>query len=173
MEFNLAESFGALALLIHFVGYRQNQVNRYRLISALGLLSLSTHFFLLGAMAAGIGCGLAALRNLIALRHRSMLLVIFFVVLHMLFFAYEWWWLNHGAEIILAYISAIIFTLGSILLQRTHSIRKWFILAEGLGLAYAVIVGSVFGSLFNISNLLSIAIKLYQDRVHRKHQTPV
>ncbi|GAB3018666.1 YgjV family protein [Bowmanella dokdonensis] len=160
----LAEGFGALALVCNFIAYRQNRVNHYRFISALGLTFLSTHFFLLSAMAAGIGCGLAAIRNLIALRYRPLWLVYFFVLLHLPFFIYEWWWLNHGWPIILAYVSAIIFTLGSLLLQHTHRIRQWFILAEGLGLAYALLVGSLFGSLFNISNLSSIGIKLYQDR---------
>ncbi|WP_308427840.1 YgjV family protein [Lacimicrobium alkaliphilum] len=164
----MAEAFGALALIINFIGYRQNRVNHYRLISALGLACLSTHFFLLGAMAAGVGCSLASLRNIIALWHRSLMLVVVFVVIHLLFFAYEWWVLQHDWRIILAYASAIIFVLGSILLQRTHHIRQWFILAEGLGLAYAVSVGSVFGSIFNISNLTSISIKLYQDRANDK-----
>lgn len=159
----LAEGFGALALVVNFIGYRQNRINHYRFISALGLMCLSTHFFLLGAMAAGIGCALASLRNIIALWHRSMNLVLAFVVIHLLFFAYEWWVMLHGWEIVLAYASAIIYTLGSILLQRTERIRQWFILAEGLGLAYALAVGSVFGSLFNISNLTSIIIKLWQD----------
>jgi hypothetical protein len=159
----LAEGFGALALIINFVGYRQNQVNHYRFISALGLACLSTHFFLLGAMAAGIGCALASVRNIIALWHRSLMLVSVFVLIHVLFFAYEWWLLQHDWRIILAYASALIFTLGSVLLQQTHRIRQWFILAEGLGLAYAVSVGSVFGSIFNVSNLTSIGIKLWQD----------
>ncbi|AWL11002.1 hypothetical protein HMF8227_00506 [Saliniradius amylolyticus] len=163
MEHLFAEAFGAVALVVNFIGYRQNEVNRYRLISALGLMCLSTHFFLLDAMAAGIGCGLASIRNIIALRFRYLWLVYFFVALNLAFFAYEWWWLDHGWPILLAYASSLVFTLGSILIQHTHRIRQWFILAEGLGLAYALVVGSIFGSIFNISNLTSISIKLWQD----------
>lgn len=36
-------------------------------------------------MAAGVGCALASLRNIIALWHRSMMLVVIFVVIHLLF----------------------------------------------------------------------------------------
>ena len=75
----IAESFGALAVLLNFIGYRQNKINHYRFISALALMSVSTHFFLLGAMAAGIGCLLASIRNLIAMHcyyHSHVTLVI-------------------------------------------------------------------------------------------------
>jgi hypothetical protein len=42
-------------------------------------------------------------------------------------------------------------------------IRQWFILAEVLGLIYAIMVGSIFGTVFNITNLLSIFYTLFQD----------
>lgn len=159
-----AEIFGAIAVVLNFIGYRQNDINRYRFISALALASVSAHFFLLGAMAAGIGCLLACIRNIIAMRYRSNYVLYLFVVLNVGFFCYEYFWLDHGHMIIVAYVSSLIFTVGSIVLQDANLIRRWFVLAEILGLAYAISVGSIFGSVFNVSNLFSISLKMWQER---------
>ncbi|MBO1254524.1 YgjV family protein [Alteromonas sp. 5E99-2] len=163
-----AEALGALALVINFIGYRQNDMNRYRIISAVALAVVSTHFFLLGAMAAGIGCGLASLRNIVALRYRRSEVVLLFVAVNLGFLFYEWFALQHAWIIAIAYTSSLVFTIGSFVLKSATRIRQWFILAELLGLTYAILVGSIFGSIFNISNLVSIFIKLKQDYRHKK-----
>lgn len=160
----LAEGFGALAVILNFIGYRQNQVDRYLIISACALFSVSIHFFMLDAMAAGVGCMLASIRNLVALRTRSHRVVAFFVGANLAFFAYEWFVLEHGWLIIVAYTSSLIFTVGSIVLRDAMRIRQWFLIAESLGLVYSVLVGSIFGTVFNISNLFSIITKLVQER---------
>lgn len=160
----IAEAFGALAVVLNFIGYRQNDVNQYRLYSAIALASVSTHFFMLGAMAAGIGCLLACIRNIVAMRYRSKEILYLFMATNIAFFCYEWFGLDHPWYILFSYVSSLIFTVGSIVLQNAMRIRQWFILAESLGLVYALIVGSIFGSVFNVSNLVSIAIKLYQEK---------
>ena len=66
--------------------------------------------------------------------------------------------------ILVVYASSLIFTVGSIVLQDANQIRRWFVLAEMLGLIFALSVGSIFGSIFNISNLFSIGLKLWQER---------
>lgn len=160
----LAEGFGALAVILNFIGYRQNQVDRYLIISACALFSVSIHFFMLDAMAAGVGCMLASIRNLVALRTRSHRVVAIFVGANLAFFAYEWFVLDHGWLIIVAYTSSLIFTVGSIVLQDAKRIRQWFLVAESLGLIYSVLVGSIFGTVFNVSNLFSIITKLVQEK---------
>lgn len=160
----LAESFGALAVLLNFFGYRQTNVNRYLIVSALALFSVSAHFYLIEAMAASVACALAGLRNLVVIKVRGQAILYVFVSLNLIFFTYEWFVLNHSWIIFVAYTSALIFTVGSIILKDTNTIRRWFIMAEGLGLTYSVLVGSLFGSIFNSVNLLSILIKLYQSR---------
>lgn len=160
----IAEGLAAAALLINFIGYRQNDVNRYRLVSALALLCLSLHFFMINALAAGVSCALSVLRNLIAMRTQHVSVVYVFVAATLGFFAYEWFVLDNGPLIIVAYTSFIIFTIGSVVLTTTQAIRRWFLFAELLGLAYAIGVGSVFGSLFNITNLVSITIKAREDK---------
>jgi hypothetical protein len=164
----IAEAFGALAVVLNFIGYRQNDVNRYRFISALALASVSTHFFMLGATAAGIGCLLACIRNIVAMRYRSHSVVLLFVAANIGFLLFEWFGLGNGWIILIAYSSSLIFTVGSIVLQDAVRIRQWFILAEILGLVYALLVGSIFGSVFNISNLISILVKLKQDKTQIK-----
>ena len=159
----LAEALGALAVVLNFIGYRQNDVNQYRFFSALALASVSAHFFMLGAMAAGIGCLLACIRNFVAMRYRSKEILYLFMDSNIGFFCYEWFGLDHPWYILFSYVSSLIFTVGSIVLQNAMRIRQWFIVAELLGLVYAVIVGSIFGSIFNISNLFSILLKLYQE----------
>jgi uncharacterized membrane protein len=52
--------------------------------------------------------------------------------------------------------------------RNDRRIRQWFILAEVLGLIYAIMVGSIFGTVFNITNLLSIFYTLYQDSAAEK-----
>ena len=158
----VAEAFGAVALVFNFIGYRQNDANHYRALSAIALLSVSIHFFMLDAMAAGIGCLMASVRNVIALKYRNPVILYFFVGLNIAFLLMEWFVLEHGPLIFVAYASSLIFTIGSIVLQDATKIRRWFVLAELLGLAYAVLVGSIFGTLFNISNLTSIFVKMYQ-----------
>ncbi|MBT0585886.1 YgjV family protein [Alteromonas oceanisediminis] len=159
----VAEALGAAAVIFNFIGYRQNNVNRYLVISAAALACLSVHFFMLGAMAAGIGTALASIRNVIATRYRHRSILYLFVGLNIAFFCYEYFWLDHGAMIMVAYASSLVFTVGSIVLQDANLIRRWFILAEVLGLIYAISVGSIFGSIFNISNLISIGSKLWQE----------
>lgn len=160
----IAETFGAVAVVFNFIGYRQQDINRYRFISAIALAAVSVHFFLLGAMAAGIGTALACVRNLIAIYYRGNALLALFVVLNIAFFSYEWAVLDSPWIIIIAYSSSMIFTVGSIVLNEASKIRQWFILAEGLGLVYAVMVGSIFGTIFNITNLISIIYVLYRDK---------
>ncbi len=160
----IAEAFGAIAVVFNFIGYRQQDINRYRLISAIALAAVSTHFFMLEALAAGIGTALACVRNLIAMRYRGNGILAVFVVLNVAFFCYEWGVLDSPWIIIIAYSSSMIFTVGSIILTNAVQIRRWFIFAEALGLIYAVLVGSIFGTIFNISNLCSIFYILYRDR---------
>lgn len=166
MEFALY-LFGALALLTNFIGYRQNTVNRYRLVSAFALAFLSIHFFILGAMAAGISLALGAVRNIVAMKYRQRWILYLFVLLNIAFCLFEWFVLQNSALLFIAYASALVFTVGSIVLESAASIRRWFIVAELLGLVYAVAVGSVFGIVFNISNLTSILLKMYHEKRHK------
>ena len=156
----IAEAFGAVAVVLNFIGYRQLNIDRYLLISAFALAALSAHFFLLDAMAAGVGTLLASCRNVIALKYRSKAVLFFFIAVNLAFLSYEWFVLNHDWIIFIAYMSSLVFTIGSLVIRDVHTIRKVFIIAEGLGLIYAVSVGSIFGTVFNLSNLLSIIIKL-------------
>lgn len=166
----IAEAFGAVAVVFNFIGYRQQDVNHYRFISAIALAALSTHFFMLGALAAGIGTALACVRNLIAIYYRGNAVLAFFVVLNIAFFCYEWGVLNSPWIIIIAYASSMIFTVGSIILNDATQVRRWFIFAEALGLVYAVLVGSIFGTIFNISNLCSIVYILRRDKKRKDKQ---
>jgi hypothetical protein len=168
----VAEVFGAIAVVFNFIGYRQSDINRYRFISAIALLSVSIHFFLIGAMAAGIGCMLACIRNIVAIKYRGLLVLIAFVTANFCFFFYELLWLDHSWIIVIAYASSLIFTIGSISLTSAKMIRQWFILAEVLGLIYAITVGSIFGTIFNVTNLLSIFYTLYQDAAAEKKALP-
>ncbi len=162
--FSLAEAFGALAVILNAIGYRQDNINAYRLWVALALAAVSTHFFMLGAMAAGIGCALACVRNLIALFTQHWWVVVVFVAANLGFLGWEFFILDHGPLIFIAYTSSIIFTVGTVLIQDATRIRQVFIAAEGLGLVYALSVGSIFGSVFNLVNLTSIGLKLWQDK---------
>lgn len=160
---SIAETFGLFALIANFIAYRQNSANRYRIVSACALAALSIHFFMLGAVAGSIVTAIAVVRNFIALRWRGPIVLWGFVAVNVGFFVWE---LTSDVPIIpllLAYISSIIFTVGAIVLNDPTRIRQWFLLAEVLGLAYAIIVGSVSGTVFNIVNLSSIVLKLLQD----------
>ena len=115
---------------------------------------------MLDAMAAGVGTLLASVRNFIAIKHRSNTILFAFVAVNIGFLAYEWFVLEHGWIIFIAYASSLIFTVGSLVIRNTHNIRKVFLVAETLGLVYAISVGSIFGTVFNVSNLISILSKL-------------
>ena len=104
----VAEAFGAIAVVLNFIGYRQNRVERYLFISAFALLSLSVHFFMLDAMAAGVGTCLAGLRNFIAIKNRSRWVLFVFVAANILFMLYEWFILHHDWNIFIAYASSLI-----------------------------------------------------------------
>lgn len=160
----IAEAFGAIAVIFNFIGYRQHDINRYRLISAIALASISIHFFLLGALAAGYGCALACIRNIIAMRFRGKGVLLLFILANIGFFIYEWFYLQSAWIILFAYTSSMIFTVGSIVLKSALRIRQLFIFAEVLGLIYAILVGSVFGTVFNTLNLSSIFYTLYKER---------
>ncbi|WP_194755722.1 YgjV family protein [Aliidiomarina indica] len=156
--------FGAAALVLNFIGYRQETVNRYRFVTAFALASLSVHFFMLGAMAAGIGLAIGAVRNIVAMRFQSMPVLIGFVLINVVFCLIEWFILKNPATLFIAYTASLIFTVGSVILKSADTIRKWFIVAESLMFIYAFLVFSPFGMLFNVSNLTSIFLKLRSDR---------
>ncbi len=164
----LAESFGVLALVLNFIAYRQPSANGYRLISAIALGCLSVHFFMIEAMAGSIVTGIAFVRNLVALRWQGPWVLWSFVAINIGFLVYEIIAPQGGQAVYwalaLAYSSSIIFTVGSIKLNDPALIRRWFLLAESLGLMYSVLVGSVSGTVFNIVNITSILLKLLQDR---------
>lgn len=179
---SVAELFGFFALITNFIAYRQPTANRYRIVSALALAALSIHFFMLDAIAGGIVTAIAVLRNFIALRWQGPWVLWGFVALNLVFLFIEWLFpiaslqfstsgvvVTFSSEpsdwsIWIAYTSSIIFTVGSIKLNDPERIRRWFLLAESLGLIYAIIVGSVSGTVFNIVNLTSIILKLLQDK---------
>lgn len=161
---SVAEFFGLLALIANFIAYRQTTANRYRIVSACALSALSVHFFMLGAVAGGVVTAMAVVRNVIALRWRGSIVLWGFVAINFIFFGWELTNQEPLTPLLLAYTSSIIFTVGSIVLNDPTSIRRWFLLAELLGLAYAIVVGSVSGTVFNIVNLTSIILKLLQDR---------
>lgn len=163
----LLHILGALALVTNFIGYRQNTINRYRFISAIALALLSWHFFLLGGTAAGITLALGAIRNIVALKYRQRWILYLLVLINSAFCAWEWFVLGNSALLFFSYAAALIFTVGSIVLQSAASVRRWFILAECLGFIYAAAVGSAFGILFNISNLTSIFLKMRSDRKNK------
>ncbi len=164
----LAESFGAVALVLNFIAYRQPSANRYRFISAIALGCLSVHFFMIDAIAGSIVTGIAFFRNLIAIRWQGPRVLWFFVAVNIAFLVYELMFPQGGQPVYwalaLAYSSSIIFTVGSIKLNDPDLIRRWFLMAEVLGLMYSVLVGSLSGTVFNIVNLTSILLKLLQDK---------
>lgn len=155
---------GAAALVTNFFAYRADSVNSYRLISALAFAFLSAHFYMQDALAGAIGVGIGSIRNLVAIRYNQPGIIIVFVAATVGFCLWEWLVLDHPATLFIAYASALIFTIGSIILTSATSIRRWFIAAEALGLLYALLVGSWLGALFNVSNLTSIGVKLHADQ---------
>ena len=116
-----------------------------------------------GALAGGIGLAIGSIRNIVSLRYTQTPVLVGFVFINVAFCIWEWLVLESPAILFIAYASALVFTVGTIVLKSAEAIRKWFIVAELLGLIYAALVGSVFGVLFNISNLTSIVVKLVQE----------
>jgi len=155
-------------MLINFIGYRQSSVNRYRLISGIAMICLGTHFLLLDALAAAIGCYLAFARNIIAMRTQHVSIVVIFVLLNIAFLLYELLLLGHGPIILLAYTASITFTVGTFLLSSADKIRKVFLFAESCNLVYAIYVGSVMGTVGIVINIIGIVTKLWQDSKSHK-----
>lgn len=159
-----AEAFGALALAFNIVAYRQDTMSRYLIFSGFSMACLSAHFFLLEAYAAGIGCGLAAIRNAVALKSRATWVLLLFVSLNIGAMLVEYFVLNHGPLLFLAYASGFIFTVGSIVITQVEVMRRWFLFAESLGCLYAVLVGSIFGTIFNLVNITNILLKMVRSK---------
>lgn len=165
-----AEALGAIAVVINFISYRQNDINHYRLISAIALAFLCVHFYLLDAMAAFVVLLLSSIRNLLAMRWQNMWMVHVFLLLNFGFWGYELFWLQNPWYVSIAYGSSVIFIVGTILIQNATLMRKWFVLAEAMGLLYCLLVGSIFGTVFNTLNLISILHKLYLELRYKAEQ---
>lgn len=181
----LAEAMGVIAVIINVISYRQHDMNRYRLVSAIALSFLALHFFLLDAISGAIVLLISVIRNIMAMRWQTVSLAILFAGLTIGFGLLEWFYVpmlqtwfsalatTVGAPewqyvaqpwtMLFAYLSAVIFAVGTILIRNTTQLRKCFLLAESLGLVYALSVGSVLGTVFNVFNLISIVFTLYQD----------
>ena len=154
----ITELFAACALLANIVAYRQQQVRGYRIYSGCAMLLLAIHFLRLEAYAAAIGCSLAVVRNVVSLKYNDWLTTGIFVVINLVGLGIEWFYLHHGPEIFIAYTASLIFTVGTLRLENLVDIRRWFTLAEGLNLVYALVVGSVFGSIYSVFNLCVLAM---------------
>jgi len=163
----ITELFAVCALLVNIIAYRQSAIKHYRIYSGLAMLLLCVHFFRLEAYAASVGTALAVVRNIVSLKYNDWLTTGFFVVLNFIGMGVEWFVLGHGAEIFIAYTASIIFTVGTLRLQNILDIRRWFSLSEALNLWYSLIVGSIFGSIYSLFNLMVLAIfwfKWFRDR---------
>ena len=160
----VAEGIGAAALLFNVVAYRQDDMRRYLIFSGCSMACLSLHFYLLLAYAAAIGCGLAAIRNAVVLKTRARWVVAVFVGLNVSAMLIEYFVLQHGPWLFLAYLSGFIFTVGSIVITQVMVMRRWFLCAECLGCVYAVIVGSIFGTVFNLVNMSNIVLKMVRAK---------
>ena len=161
----LTEAFALSALCFNMLAYKQQSIQRYRLLSGIAMLLLSIHFFRLEAYAASVGCGLAVIRNIVSLRINGWVVTFVFIALNLLFLAYEWFALAHGAEILLAYSVSIIFTVGTFRLSNTDQIKKLFFGAELLSIIYCIIVSSIFGMFYGLFNAAMI---IYQWVYHPK-----
>lgn len=163
----ITELFAFCALLANILAYRQHSVRAYRILSGLAMLLLAIHFIRLEAYAAGIGCSLAVLRNLVSLRFNDWFTTSLFVACNILALCVEWFYFQHGPELFIAYSASIIFTVGTLKLKNTVDMKRWFTLAEALNLWYAVWVGSVFGAIYCSFNLIVLSafwIKRYRTR---------
>src|SRR5690554_2727558 len=107
---------GGLAVLTNFIAYRAGTVNKYRVTAALALALLSLHFYLQGALAGAVGIGIGTLRNLVAVRYTNKVILTLFVGATLGFCLWEWLVLNNPASLFIAYASALIFTVGAIVL---------------------------------------------------------
>lgn len=150
----ITELFAACALIVNIYAYRQVAIRDYRIYSGVAMFLLSIHFFRLEAYAAFVGTSLAFIRNIVSLKYNDWFTTGIFVALHFVGMGIEWFVLGHGVEVLIAYAAGIIFTIGTLRLQNTVDIRRWFTLAEALNLVYAIWVGSIFGSIYSIFNLI-------------------
>jgi hypothetical protein len=163
----IAEIFAALALLANIVAYRQQNINSYRIFSGIAMLLLAIHFFQLEAYSASVGCSLAVIRNIVSLKFNDWITTSIFVAVNLISLCVEWFYLKHDLTIFIAYTASIIFTIGTLRLRQVIDIRRWFTLAEGLNLTYAILVGSLFGSIYSVVNLIVLLvfwIKYYKNK---------
>lgn len=158
-ELILTEAFAASALALNLFAYNQKRLGFYRILSGLSMLLLAIHFFRLEAYAAGVGCSLAFVRNIVSLRYNGIGITIVFVALNLAALAVELFYLRHGPEIFIAYSASLIFTIGTLRLSDVEQVRRWFTLAEGLNLVYGIIVGSIFGSVYSGLNFALLLVK--------------
>lgn len=120
----------------------------------------SVYFFMLDVMVVGIGILFVSVCNFIVIKYRSNVILFFFVVVNLGFFVYEWFVLEYSWIIFIVYVFLFIFIVGFLVICNMYIIRKVFFVVEILGLLYVIFVGSIFGMVFNVSNLISILSKL-------------
>lgn len=120
----------------------------------------SVYFFMLDVMVVGIGILFVSVCNFIVIKYRSNVILFFFVVVNLGFFVYEWFVLEYSWIIFIVYVLLFIFIVGFLVICNMYIIRKVFFVVEILGLLYVIFVGSIFGMVFNVSNLISILSKL-------------
>lgn len=159
------ESLAFIALLCNMLGYRQTTMRGYRMLSCIAMVFLSTHFFLLGAYAATIGCGSAFIRNIISLYKTGWSVTIPFIILYLILMCWQFIALGDGPVILLAYAGSIAFTIGTLQFEETNTrMKQVFLTAETLSVVYAILVGSILGTVFNLFNISILCWGLYEKR---------
>ncbi len=158
----IAEVIALGALCCNIAGYRQHCMQSFRVYTCFAMALLSTHFFLIDALAASIGCGLAVIRNIVSLRYNNWTITAVFVILNL---APMYWQLVYRDDswlIVLAYAASIIFTVATLRFNSTSiTMRKVFLTAEILSIIYVVLVGSIVGTIYNSFNIIVLLHRLY------------
>ena len=144
-------------------------MQHYRIFSGIAMLLLSTHYFMIGGLAAAIGCGLAVVRNIVSLRYNSWLVTGSFVAINIILMSWQFFYLEDSYNIFLAYAASIIFTIGTLRFTCVNKMRKAFISAEALSIVYAVLVGSIFGTVYSVLNISIIIWSLWQSANAKKN----
>lgn len=167
IEMNVAQGVGLFAFLIGATAFLQKDGRKFRLHLMVFQLVLCSHFVLMGAMVAAIGCGISALRSYASTKTKSLWVMSGFIAMLWLMGVPQ---LNHYYELLTLFGTSVA-TYGLFRSQGV-SMRLLVLFNSCCWLTNNLLLGSVGGTLmettFILVNGYTIARVVIEQRAENK-----
>ncbi|MGF1868731.1 YgjV family protein [Photobacterium indicum] len=165
-ELDLPQTIGIVAFLIGATAFLHQDGHKFRLHLTVFQIVLCSHFILMGAVTAAVGCGISALRSYASTRTQSSLVMWFFIGLLWVMGLLN---VEHSYEI-LTIFGASVATWGLFKARGIH-MRLLILFNSFCWLTNNLLLGSIGGTMMEATFIIVNAVTIYKMYRNSKQLT--